>query len=297
MESPVTLQFLKGKALVVFGCGYLGGAVARLAKAGGAEVWGVTRNAERIAELKAAGIHAVEADLLDKRWRVRVPDRADFVLNSISASTQDADGYRRSYIDGNKAIATWAYQGHCAHFIYCSSTGVYAQGGGREVDETAPLHGGGDRAELLRLGEDAACRIKSDVLTVARLAGIYGPGRHHFLNTVAAGGPIPGEGEDYMNMIHRDDAASALIALFRGSEARAFNLSDNSPATRAEVATWIRARLGMPAPEFAGGESSRRGTPSRRIVSSRIRQRTGWSPVYPDYKAGFESLLGEVTKS
>lgn len=284
-----SLDFLRGKMVVIFGCGYIGVALARAVRAAGAEVWGVTRNPDRVAELKASGIHGVEAELSSGQWRVRVPDRAEFAINCVSASSGDAAGYRQSYIEGNKAIATWAYNGWCGHFLYTSSTGVYAQGKGLEVDESAPLHGGTERTFLLRAAEDAALRVRCDVTTIARLAGIYGPARHHFLDTVLSGAPIPGSPDDYMNLIHRDDVVSALLALMDVACGGVLNVSDGAPAPRGEVAAWIANRAARPAPVFDG--SAGRGTPSRRIIARRITTRTGWRPRFPSFREGFAALM------
>ena len=49
--------------MVIFGCGYLGGAVACGAVASGAKVTGLTRNPETAGRLRTEGIETVVADL------------------------------------------------------------------------------------------------------------------------------------------------------------------------------------------------------------------------------------------
>ena len=50
---------LSGKRLVIFGCGYVGSAVARAARAAGARVEALTRNPEKAAALRASGLARV----------------------------------------------------------------------------------------------------------------------------------------------------------------------------------------------------------------------------------------------
>ena len=84
--------------------------------------------------------------------------------------------------------------------VYTSSTSVYSQGGGVQVDETVPATGASERAQLLL---DAEARLKSNAGACARwfvlrLAGIYGPGRHHLLEQVRAG-EVSGTAEHHLN--------------------------------------------------------------------------------------------------
>jgi nucleoside-diphosphate-sugar epimerase len=289
MESFPDLGFLKDKMLVVFGCGYLGGEVARRAAKAGARVWGVTRNPELVEALKLDGVTGVHAELASGAWMARVPNKAEFAVNCVSAASPDLAGYKQSYIDGNRAIATWVHRGACDHFIYTSSTGVYAQGHGGEVDESAPLHGGTERTFALRSAEEMALKVRAGVSSILRLAGIYGPGRHQFLDKIRSGGPIPGRPDDLMNLIHRDDAAAAILVLLKQGLGGIFNLSDNHPVRREDAAKWVCERLGLPPPEFTGENT--RSTPNRKIVAARIQRRTGWKPAYEDFRAGFGSLL------
>ncbi len=53
---------------------------------------------------------------------------------------------------------------------------------------------------------------------VARLAGIYGPGRSALLRKFLSGeARIENGGERYLNQVHRDDIAAALLHLVASS--------------------------------------------------------------------------------
>ncbi len=283
--------------LVIFGAGYVGGAVARAAAARGFEVTALTRNRGRAEELRAAGVRVVVADLADETWQADIPAGADCVLNCVSSGGGGLDGYRRSYVDGTAQVASWTRRGRVGTLVYTSSTSVYPQGGGASVDESSPTEPAGDRAALLLEAERLSAGANAARVFILRLAGIYGPDRHMILDTLRAGGPLPGSGAHRLNLAHRDDIVAAILACFAAPPAVTsgiFNVADDHPAPRAEVAGWLASKLGLPSPTFdASATSGRRRpeTPDRLIRNARFKSALGWRPRYSDFRAGYESLL------
>ncbi len=283
--------------LVIFGAGYIGGAVARAAVARGFEVTALTRNLDRAEELRADGIRAVLADLADETWLDEIPVGADFVLNCVSSGGGGLDGYRHSYVDGTARIAAWTRRGRVGTLVYTSSTSVYPQGGGAEIDESAPTDPASERAALLLEAERLSATAEANRVFILRLAGIYGPGRHMILDTLQQGTPLPGAGTHRLNLAHRDDIVAAILACFSAPPAVSggtFNVADDQPSPRAEVAAWLAARLGLPPPVFDPGATTGRRrpeTPDRVIRNGRLKAALGWQPQYPDFRAGYASLL------
>lgn len=302
------MSSLTNQRLVIFGCGYVGGALAEAALAAGAEVTALTRNAEKAAALAARGVRVVVGELSDSAWHAQIEPGADFVADTVSAAEPTPDGYRRSYVAGLRSILAWAARGPrpIGTLLYTSSTGVYPQGGGAVVDESAPTTGASETGrilveaeELLRSAPTAGVRR----WFILRLAGIYGPDRHHLLNALRAGTTqFGGEPSFRMNLAHRDDIVSALLACALAPDGIAnevFNVSDDAPATRAELVGWLARQLGRPAPQFSGAAapSARKGgavTPDRIIRSAKIRRVLGWTPRHPDFRAGYAGLLGQL---
>lgn len=294
---------LQGKRLVVFGCGYIGSAVAQAAAAAGARVEALTRNAEKAAVLRSQGLaKVVVAELASSDWHGQLDGAPDFVVNCVS-SGGGADGYRRSYVDGMISILHWAAKasGSIGTLVYTSSTSVYPQGGGVNVEEAAPSEGATPNGKIIRESEillqtaPAAARARWFIL---RLAGIYGPGRHHLLNQLRDGATsLGGSGEHRLNLAHRDDIVSATLACLTASDAiesQIFNVADSAPAHRGEVVRWLSAELGRPVPVFDGLPGARRGgepMPDRIIDNGKIRRTLGWQPRFPDYRAGFGAIL------
>ncbi|MDQ5979325.1 MAG: hypothetical protein QG602_2299, partial [Verrucomicrobiota bacterium] len=113
---------------MIFGCGYIGTAVARVALAAGATVEALTRNPEKAAALRAAGLSSVVvAELGSTEWHAQIAPAPDFVVNCVSSGGPDQ--YWQSYVVGMQSIVSWAAKaGPIGTMVYTSSTSVYPQG-------------------------------------------------------------------------------------------------------------------------------------------------------------------------
>lgn len=297
MTPRVNAQFA-GKRLVIFGCGYVGSEIARQAIDRGLSVTALTRNEAKALALRAAGIETAVVDLASDRWHGQIAGAPDFVLNCVSSGGDGLDGYRRSYLGGMTSILAWARQrGPIGSLVYTSSTSVYPQGGGIQVDENAPTAGASDRGQIL-LEAEAVLRESVGACArwfVLRLAGIYGLERHALLERIRAG-EVPGRGDHRLNLAHRADICGAVwLAFGAPSNIRneIFNVADDAAARKDEVANWLAARLGIAPPRFSesavGGR--RAVTPDRIIVNGKLRTMLGWQPRYPTFREGYENIL------
>jgi nucleoside-diphosphate-sugar epimerase len=303
------MSSLAGQRLVIFGCGYVGAALADAARREGAHVIALTRNVGKAAALAARGIEVVVGQLDAADWHDRIAPGADVVANTVSASDSTVDGYRRSYVDGMRSILAWAARGSrpVGTLVYTSSTGVYPQGGGAEVDETAPTAGASPTGQVLVEAEAQLRGAPSGAVDrwfILRLAGIYGPGRHHLLNALRAGTTqFAGEPTFRLNLAHRDDIVSAVLACAAAPAAvrnEIFNVADDAPATRGEVLEWLARELALPRPTVGGVAvaSARKGgapTPDRIVRAQKIRRLLGWAPQFADFRAGYRAILAGGT--
>ena len=285
-----------GKHLVIFGCGYMGGEVARQAAARGLWVTALTRNEGKAAGLRAAGLAVVVADLAGDAWHAKVGP-ADFALNCVSSGGGGAEAYRRSYLDGMKSVLAWAERhGPVGSLVYTGSTSVYPQGGGGRVDESSPVSGRDERTAVL-VETEARLRASPGAArsrVVLRLAGIYGPGRTHLVQQVRSG-EVSGTAAQHLNLIQRDDACAAIWAAFGAPAPLAdglFNVADDGAATKGEIAAWLAAQLGVPPPRFTGEPAGGRApTPDRIIANDRLKAALGWTPRFPSFREGYANLL------
>ncbi len=294
---------LRGKRLVIFGCGYVGSALAQAAVAAGAQVEALTSNPEKATVLRAGGLaKVVIADLSTTGWHEQIAGGADYVVNCVSSGGPGT--YRQSYVAGMQSVLSWAANGAAPidTFVYTSSTAVYPQGDGATVDESAPANGATPNGAIIRESEILLQQAPAAAVRrpfILRLAGIYGPGRHHLLDQLRAGSvQLGGSGDHRLNLVHRDDIVAAILACLVAPgtmDGGIFNVTDSAPALRAEVVAWLAQRLGRPVPGFDGSTTARRGgapMPDRVISNAHIQQVLGWRPQYPDYRAGYEAILG-----
>jgi nucleoside-diphosphate-sugar epimerase len=196
---------------------------------------------------------------------------------------------------------SWARVVGAQAFVFTSSTGVYRQDDGRIVDEESVV-GGAPTADAILGGEGAVLSAGFARARVLRFGGLYGPGRHHLVDQLRRGDHVIGGRVDhFINYLHRDDAASSVLAaiLAGPNGARVYNVGDGHPVTKETLACWIAERLGQSAPVFdptapAGPRVAKGGRtqPSRIVATGRIRDELGWKPAFADVFAGLAPFLG-----
>src|SRR5205823_6773866 len=114
---------------------------------------------------------------------------------------------------------------------------------------------------------------------VLRIAGVYGPARSFLLDSVRRGTAAPAP-DRFINQIHRDDVASAIIFLAQRSapiDSRIFNVVDNTPVLRSEILRWLARRLGIPLRGAPGPVQGKRGRSNKRVSNARLRA-LDWRP-------------------
>jgi len=285
--------------IAVLGCGYVGAEFARQARAAGHGVVGVVRSEASRDKLRAEGLAAEALDLYAGDWSL-LPARFDAVVYAASTGG-GPEAYALAYDVGVKRALAWARGVGAQAFIFTSSTGVYRQDDGRIVDEESVV-GGAPTADAILGGEHAVLSSGFAKARVLRFGGLYGPGRHHMVDQLRRGeNVIGGRVDHYINYLHRDDAASSILAaLVTGpGGARVYNVGDGNPVTKEALARWIAERLGQSAPVFdpsapAGPRVAKGGRtqPSRIVATGRIRVELGWKPAFADVFAGLAPFLG-----
>jgi len=286
--------------IAVLGCGYVGAEFARQARAAGHEVLGVVRSEGSRDKLRAEGLAAEAFDLYSGDWAL-LPGRFDAVVYAASTGGGGPEAYALAYDTGVRRALTWARDVGAQNFVFTSSTGVYRQDDGRIVDEDSVV-GGAPTADAILGGERAVLSSGLANARVLRFGGLYGPGRHHLVDQLRRGeNVIGGRVDHYINYLHRDDAASAVLAALVGGPvgARVYNVADGRPVTKEALARWIAERLGQGAPVFdptapAGPRVAKGGRtqPSRIVATGRIRAELVWKPAFTDVFAGLAPFLG-----
>jgi nucleoside-diphosphate-sugar epimerase len=265
-------------ALIV-GCGYLGRRVAARWVAAGMRVAALTRR--NAAALAALGVDPIPGDILDPETLRSIP-RARTVLYAIGTDRTSGKTMREVYVDGLRHVLGTLPPPD--RFVYVSSTGLYGQTGGEWVDETSPTDPVEESGRVVRDAE-GLLRAELPGAIVLRFAGIYGPDRLLRRQAVLAGEPLVGDAEKWLNLIHVEDGADAVLAAAdRGVPGETYNVADDEPVSRRAFYTRLAVVLGAPPARFEPKPEP--GAANRQVSNRKLRAALDWQPRFPSYREG-----------
>jgi nucleoside-diphosphate-sugar epimerase len=278
------------KSVLVVGCGFVGLPLARNLASCGWETHAITASETSAAKLHNEPFAAYAVDISDKTsFGCLAENHFDVVIHCASSGRGGASSYAAVFLGGiQNLMATLNY----GRLIFTSSTSVYAQTDGSTVDETSPADPTRETGQLLRKTEDLVLAGNG---VVARLAGLYGPGRCAPLQKLLEGrATIEEDGTRRMNMLHQADAAGALGFLAKKELSGVYNVVDNEPATEIDWYQYVCHRLNKPLPPFGPRDLNRkRGWTNKRVSNRKLRS-LGWDPVFPTFKEGIEEICVSV---
>ncbi len=270
---------------LIVGCGYLGRRVAALWLRQGHRVFATTRH--RADELRGLGVEPVICDVVTGTGLEVLPAAAT-VVYCVGFDRSTGLTMRDVYLRGlENVLNRLPVPGR---FLYVSSTGVYGQTQGEEVDETAATEPAEESGRVV-LEAERLLRARLPRAIVLRFAGIYGPGRLLRRQAIEAGEALVGDAEKWLNLIHVEDGAAAVLAAeARGTDGVACNVCDDCPVRRREFYTEMARVLGAPPPHFvppaAGAPLPPHERSNRRILNRRLREELGFCLDYPSYREG-----------
>lgn len=273
-----TAMFTPSRVLVA-GCGFVGLAAARQFHALGWQVVGLTHSPDSAAQLAGEPFPVIACDVND-RARLAELGAFDAVVDCVSSGRGGAEAYQTVYFEGARSLIETLKP---AQFVFTSSTSVYAQMDGSTVTEASPAEPDRETGQILRATETLVVNAGG---AVARLAGIYGPGRWALVQKFLEGRAVlEGDGERLINQIHRDDAAGALVFMVtRALASGIYNVADNSSVTQKAAYETLAAHFSQPMPPSGPVDMNRkRGWTSKRVSSAKL-QALGWELSYPDFR-------------
>jgi len=280
--------------LLIFGLGYSGHAVARLALARGLAVSATSRS--------LTDPH--RRDGIDLRpFLAPLPQDVTHVL-ATAAPDAAGDPVLAAHGAALRALPALRWAG------YLSTTGVYGDRQGGWVDEATAVAPGNARSQRRVAAEQEWAALGTRVaVDLFRVAGIYGPGRSA-LDDVRAGRArrIVKPGHAF-GRIHVEDIAGAVLAAIGQTPApgvRVLHLADDVPAENAAVVAEAAALLGVPAPEAVPFETAWAGmsemarsfwAENRKVRSARTQDVLGYRWRYPSYREGLRAIRDECFSS
>ncbi len=250
-------------------------------------VFALTRDAERIAPLRAAGAIPILADLDQPASLARLRGLARYVVH---LAPPQPDG--KLDLRTRNLVAVLPAGGR---LVYVSTSGVYGDCGGALVDETRTVAPKNARAErrvdaerILR----AWARRSGGSAAILRAPGIYARERLP-LKRLREGTPaLRPEDDVYTNHIQADDLARIVaLALFRARPGRVYHATDDTRLKMADYFDAVADAFGLQrAPRLPRAALRAVVSPvlmsymseSRRLDNTRIRRELGVRLRYPD---------------
>jgi len=273
--------------ILLLGCGFVGKVLARNLKEAGHRVTGWVRGEDSAQELRELGIQSHLGDFTEESSWSALPSDFDLAIHIASSGRGDVSVYEKVYLEGMRRLAEKLPQ---ARLIFVSSTSVYGQIDGTVVDEFSETNPSSATSQVLLKAEAIALERGG---VVVRPAGIYGPQRSVLFQKFMEGtAVIEGEGNRWVNQIHRDDVASGIAFIVGRPElSGVFNLCDQRPSTHLEIYRWLAEKTGKGIPPFAPENHQRkRGWTQKRISSEKMR-RLGWALKFPSFEEGYRSFF------
>ncbi len=268
--------------ILLIGHGYLGQAIAQEFRQHGCEVIATSLTGSE-------GTLACDVSCLEEVARL---PRCERMVHCAASGRGGAEAYQKVYADGCRhLIATFPG----VPLLFTSSTSVYGQTDGSWVTETSAASPDRETGKILLEAE-------SIVLTangwVTRLAGIYGPARSVILrNFLTNQAVLEEDGRRFLNQIHRDDAARAIVQLVLAgiSNGNIFNLSDSHPLSQLDCYQALAKMLDFPMPLSGPRDLNRkRGWTHKRVSNEKLRN-FGWNPRFSCFLDAVPGLISTIS--
>ncbi len=269
-------------------------------------VYALLRDPARAAEWRAAGARPVLADLDDRGSLQRIAGLADVVLHLAPPPGEGRNDTRTR----NLLAALGKAKSLPRRLVYVSTTGVYGDCGGAQIDETRRLH-----PESARAGRrvDAERRLRAwggrhrVAVCILRAPGIYAADRLP-VERLQKGLPALVDADDvFTNHIHADDLAAACLAALRhGGANRAYNVVDDSDLKMAAYFDRVADAFALPRPpRISRDEAVKALSPvqwsfmreSRRIGNRRLKKELKLSLAYPTVEVGIAAARRNACSS
>ena len=276
--------------ILVIGCGYVGSVLAANLRREGHSVIGVTSSLSSAENLSRSVDFPVQScDIGDAQAVAALASSLEEsgtlpsdIIHCASSGRGGIQAYEHVYLEG---VRNMVARFPDSHLLFTSSTSVYPQTDGSEVDEDSDTEPSQPTGKILLEAEAVALQSGGSVV---RLSGIYGPGRWYLVRIMAQNSARIEVNENapdgrYINCIHRDDAAGALSFVATRRIQGVFNATDNTPLSQREAYSLISRELNLPMPPDGFPNHGRKRAWTHKRVSNQKLRSLGWHPNHPGF--------------
>ncbi|RDV03370.1 NAD-dependent epimerase/dehydratase family protein [Undibacter mobilis] len=285
--------------LLVLGLGFSAEHYLALDAARWTRVTATVRDADRAAMLDAATPGPLNV----------VPFDGSLVSSALAEAVARADALLVSAPPGEAGDSlltccgeALAASGQLRDVVYLSTLGVYGNYDGAWVDETSECRARDGRTRRRYEAEQAWLAFgqrTGAVVTILRLAGIYGPGRSALDNVRAGTARIIDKPGQVFNRIHVDDIAQAIKAALDRRVGGIFNVCDDEPTPPGDPVVYAATLLGVAPPPAIPFETAKPSmspmaasfyADCRRVRNERLKSVLGVTLRYPTYREGLDAI-------
>jgi len=265
--------------------------------AAGHRVRVLARQPTRAAFAAACGAEVATADIFDEASLHAGVAGCDIALNLAtnlpSPTSQGGDFAKNDELrrEGTRIWVRACQDAGVTRVLQQSIAMTHAGSGSEWADETTFHELGTDSVAAAAIAaiRDMEATIAASQLDWLVLRGglFYGAGTGFdddwFARARAGKLRLPGDGTDYVSLVHIADMAAATVAAIAHWPSRhALIVADDLPAQWRDVFGYVCTLAGCDAPQSGG----RAGFPSFRVSNRRAKTLLDWDPFYPTYRAG-----------
>ncbi|KAF0250175.1 MAG: NAD-dependent epimerase/dehydratase [bacterium] len=301
------------KCVVTGANGFLGQVLIKNLLEKGHSVLGLVRRVESKKVVTQLGAEVEQADLFEvvklSEILKKYKPNTIFHLAAEIATQRNKDLIYRVNVEGTRLLAEACRGLNLTSFIYASSV-VIGNPKGLLIDEKSSLiatttYGKSkQQAEVLLLNE---MKTHSLPVVILRPSHVYGYGGWYgeLVGEMLKGRfMIPGDGENWWDVVHVDDVADAFrLAAETPMKGEVFHIVDDQPILMKDFfANTAKAlNLGKPwhIPKFIaslvrGSEPIAAAVRSAKSNNSKLKQQLGWQPKYPNSEVGIKHCVSKL---
>ena len=281
------------------------------------EVVGLARSDKNVEQLKAMGALPRRGDLFQAQQLIDITRDCDAILHMATKiplqpvpKAKDWVMNDRIRTEGTRNLITAAEENSIKTFIQQSVIFTYGDQHGADIYQDMPLPDQVSDNLLSNVEmEDMLTQHPSLDYIILRFGWFYSADSAQTQNMLqmAKKGffPIIGKGQSFLNMIHADDAADAVVhALQHAStlQRSIFNITDFSPVSLKDMITAMaeatKGRKPMHIPKALARLMTGKAAVDFLTASMRIRPASNfgdWRPKYPDFRLGISEVAKELS--
>jgi nucleoside-diphosphate-sugar epimerase len=262
----------------------------------GFDVRAAVRRPEAAGAARAAGATVMIADIFDIASMTKAFEGCAVAINLATslpgpAGRGDFAANDKLRVEGVPNFVEACRKAGVQKIIQQSIGWVAASGSAEWTDEDHVYRPEGDSISNKAIAAALTMEhtIKSSPLDWLILRGglFYGPGTGFddgwFARASAGKLRLPGDGSEYVSLVHIADMAAATVKAVQKWPSRSvLTICDNEPVQWRDLFGFICASIGADAPQ-AGGPA---GFPSFRLKNARAVETLGWVPFYRSYREG-----------